>query len=331
MWATESKSASIRGEQAPALGVVKLLLDGQQRITTLYGVVRGRPPNFFEGNANTFSDLMFHLQDEKFEFYQPIKMKDDPLWVDVTDLMRKGNDGVGEIVEKLGATDKLGQYFGRLNRLLGILDINLHEEQIIGEDKSLDIVVDIFNRVNSGGTKLSKGDLALAKICADWPEARETMNQHLREWAKNGYDFNLDWLLRSVNTILTGEADTRWIGGAPTQFQVPVGADVPGGIDSEDEEAQIDALNNWVETLALPRGEVSFDYTDPETGTQLAVFDLAWPDGIQVGLTQPVAVLINEDRQTLRIAAKAGYKCFTREQDFRQYVSTEISPAGVVP
>ena len=101
MWATESKSASIRGEQAPALGVVKLLLDGQQRITTLYGVVRGRPPNFFEGNANTFSDLMFHLQDEKFEFYQPIRMKDDPLWVDVTDLMRKGNDGVGEIVRSL--------------------------------------------------------------------------------------------------------------------------------------------------------------------------------------------------------------------------------------
>ena len=29
-----------------------------------------------------------------------------------------------------------------------------------------DVVVDVFNRVNSGGTKLSKGDLALAKICA---------------------------------------------------------------------------------------------------------------------------------------------------------------------
>ena len=78
MWATESKAASIRGEQPPAPGVVKLLLDGQQRVTTLYGVVRGRPPTFFEGSPNTFSDLMFHLEDEKFEFYQPIRMKDDP-------------------------------------------------------------------------------------------------------------------------------------------------------------------------------------------------------------------------------------------------------------
>ena len=35
------------------------------------------------------------------------------------------------------------------------------------------LIVDIFNQVNSGGTKLSKGDLALAKIGAEWPQARE--------------------------------------------------------------------------------------------------------------------------------------------------------------
>ena len=72
-------------------------------------------------------------------------------------------------------------------------------------------MVDIFNRVNSGGTKLSKGDLALAKICADWPEARDTMKAKLKEWAKADYHFNLDWLLRSVNTALTGEAKFQFL------------------------------------------------------------------------------------------------------------------------
>ena len=67
-------------------------------------------------------------------------------------------------------------------------------------------MVDIFNRVNSGGTKLSKGDLALAKICADWPEGRDAMKAKLKEWTKADYHFTLDWLLRSVNTVLTGEA-----------------------------------------------------------------------------------------------------------------------------
>ena len=70
----------------------------------------------------------------------------------------------------------------------------------------MDVVVDIFNRVNSGGTKLSKGDLALAKICAEWPDARAEMKKRLEKWKKAGYNFRLEWLLRCINTILTGEA-----------------------------------------------------------------------------------------------------------------------------
>src|SRR5947209_361788 len=71
----------------------------------------------------------------------------------------------------------VGEYVGRLSRLLGVTDVDLHVEveEVTGTDKTLDVVVDIFNQVNSGGTKLSKEDLAMAEICADWPEARDTM------------------------------------------------------------------------------------------------------------------------------------------------------------
>ncbi len=123
---------------------------------------------------------------------------------------QKGHAGLGEFVARLSQSPahaaKVGDYVGRMGQLLGILDIELHVEEVTGADKSLDVVVDIFNRVNSGGTKLSKGDLALAKICADWLEARDTMKQALQHWAMSGYHFTLDWLLRSVNTVLTGEA-----------------------------------------------------------------------------------------------------------------------------
>ena len=51
VWATESKTATHRGDGVLAAGVVKLLLDGQQRMTALYGVVRGRAPKCFDGNA----------------------------------------------------------------------------------------------------------------------------------------------------------------------------------------------------------------------------------------------------------------------------------------
>lgn len=215
VWATESEGAPHRGDAQLAPGVVKLLLDGQQRMTTLYGVIRGIPPKFFDGNGQAFTGLRFHLEDERFEFWQPVKMRDDRRWVDVTELMQKGTDGLGAFVASLSqdpdTAEKVGEYVGRLSRILGIADIDLHIEEVTGKDKSIDVVVDIFNRVNSGGTKLSKGDLALAKICAEWPEGRDTMKHSLQGWQENGFHFNLDWLLRNVNTIITGEAKFQYL------------------------------------------------------------------------------------------------------------------------
>lgn len=83
---------------------------------------------------------------------------------------------------------------------------NFHIENVTGSDKTVDIVVDIFNKVNSGGTKLSKGDLALARVCAEWPDARQELRSALKDWERAGYHFKMDWLLRNVNTVLTGEA-----------------------------------------------------------------------------------------------------------------------------
>jgi hypothetical protein len=526
-------------------------------------------------------------------------MQDDPLWIDVTELMQKGTVGLGEFVTRLTnapeLTAKVGRYVGRLSSLLGIIEVDLHIEEVTGPDKTLDVVVDIFNRVNSGGTKLSKGDLALAKICADWPEARDTMNFKLREWANAGFHFNLDWLLRSVNTTLTGEAkfqflheksaediqdglkratkhvdtslnlisgrlgldhdqvffgrfgvpvmvryldqrsgpmeakeqdkllfwfvqagmwgrfsgstesfidqdlaalegndggldklleqlrlwhgglraepghftgwslgarfypvlylltrmgesrdwgtglplkanllgrmsrlevhhifpkaqlykrkfkrpevnalsnfcfltkdtnldisdrlpekyfpeieaahpgalasqwiptdpelwkienfgeflearktllaaelnqrmedllhgDARWLAGSAAT--VPAVTEVTGGITSEEEEEQLEMINGWMEQQGLPRGSLAYDFADAATGEQKAVFDLAWPNGIQEELSQPVAVLLNESTETIGIASQAGYRCFTGIEEFRRYVENDILARG---
>jgi len=215
VWVTESASAIHRGDALLAQGMVKLLLDGQQRMTSLYGVVRGQPPKFFDGNKQAFTGLYFNLESEVLSFYMPTIMKDDPLWIDVTELMKKGTTGIGEYFTELAKKPELasltGKYVGRLSKLLSITETDLHVEEVTGTDKTIDVVVDIFNHVNSGGIKLSKGDLALAKICAEWPEARETMKTKLKEWENAGYNFNLDWLLRSVNTVLTGEAKFQFL------------------------------------------------------------------------------------------------------------------------
>jgi len=207
VWVTKSEGASARGDAALQPGVVKLLLDGQQRITTLYGIIRGRPPKFFDGNEQAFTGLYFNLEDESFEFYAPAKMKGNPMWFNVKDLMNKGiGHSISELHKNPNCTTELDKYIGRLTNLYNIKDVDFHVEEVTGEDRTIDVVVDIFNKVNSGGTKLSKGDLALAKVCAEWPNARHEMRALLEKWEKAGFYFKLEWLLRVVNSIMTGKA-----------------------------------------------------------------------------------------------------------------------------
>jgi hypothetical protein len=221
VWATESVTAEYRGDGPIAHGIVKLLLDGQQRISTLYGIIRGRVPEFFDGNEDALRGLYFNVESEEFSFFQPVKMAGDPLWLDVTQLMKAGNDGIGEYISRFSAhptaASSIATFLGRINALLGIKDIELHIEEVTGQDKTVEVVVDIFNRVNSGGTKLSKGDLALAKICGEWPEGRDKMKVALERWGGAGYHFKIDWVLRSVNTIATGEALFVHLDGLPIE------------------------------------------------------------------------------------------------------------------
>ena len=189
----------------------ELLLDGQQRVTSLYGVIKGKPPKFFSGNPRAFKDLHFHVLDQKFEFYQPIKMKDDHLWFDVTKVMQVGVGGIEDLIEDHRAMieepPKYPKIYGPLSRLLGVKDKNFHVEQIEHESEDVDKVVDIFNRLNSAGTRLSKGDLALAKVSAQWSNVRSEMRNAVGKWNKHG--FSLDWLLRCVNAVVNGEADFK--------------------------------------------------------------------------------------------------------------------------
>lgn len=251
VWQT-SGDAKQRGGLADANSTIKLLLDGQQRATSLYGVIRGKPPAFFEGNEKAFTGLHFNVVDQVFEFYAPTKMKGDPAWINVSELM---GQGIGPFIARATAlagdsSDLVGTYVGRLSQLIAIKEKDLHIEDVSGSDKNIDIVVDIFNRVNSGGTKLSKGDLTLAKICAHWPEAREQMNSAIADWHNAGFDFRLDWLLRVMNATATGKA----------LFTFMADLDVPSLQTALDKSRKY--VNAWLDIiggrLGLDHGRVLF-------------------------------------------------------------------------
>ena len=214
VWDTTSENARVRGGSMGAPGSISLLLDGQQRITSLYGIIKGNPPPFFEGNENAFLNLYFNMETETFEFYGPVRMRDNPLWVSVTKVMQ---EGITPFVNALFHHDELKTkaeiYITRLTKLTAIKSVEIHIDQIVGTDKTVDEVVDIFNRVNSSGTKLSSGDLALAKMCVEWEQARAELNRRLEKWKTAGFSFRLDWLIRCLNGLLTGEASFSHLAG----------------------------------------------------------------------------------------------------------------------
>lgn len=81
----------------------------------------------------------------------------------------------------------------------------VHNNQLINYylEKSTDIekVLNIFIRVNNGGTKLNYTDLLLSIAIAQWEkrDARQETNKFVDEINKigNGFDFNKDVLLKA--------------------------------------------------------------------------------------------------------------------------------------
>ena len=207
-WTTRADQVEVRGiEQSRTGSAIELLLDGQQRVTSLYGLIRGTPPSFFEGNAKAFTDLYFSLSDEEFEFFAPVRMRNNPLWVSVHSLFVDGSSWITPLVANSDYAERQGEYLQRGLKVGQIQNVDLPILPVTGDDKTTEVVVDIFNRVNSGGTKLSKGDLALARIGAYWPEVRIEMQQRLAKWGRVDFKANLDWLLRCMNVIINNSSE----------------------------------------------------------------------------------------------------------------------------
>ena len=125
-----------------------------------------------------------------------------------------------------------------------------------------------------------------------------------------------------IESLYAGEVPaTQVVSEDITQRKVET---VPGSIFGADEEELLLDCATWVESKGLPSGEIEYEFCDEETGQVLALLDLAWPNGLQPGLTQPVALVIDEDKEIEKILNKHGYKFFTAIDELKKYVKKEI-------
>ncbi len=94
----------------------------------------------------------------------------------------------------------------------------------------------------------------------------------------------------------------------------------PGGIVSQEEEAALVELNAWMIEHGFPAGTFNHEVIDQNSGQPVVILDLAWPDGIQQGFSQPVAVLLDEENATLKLANEYGFRYVTGVGEFKRYV-----------
>ena len=120
--------------------------------------------------------------------------------------------------------------------------------------------------------------------------------------------------------------------GAPLPAVLPVAPEIavaqaplPGGFADPEEEAMLREVSEWLQSRGLPAGELAYELVHTGTGAPIAVLDLAWPDGLQQGLSQPVALLIDEDEKVHEAANQAGFLFFTDVDTFRRYASERLA------
>jgi hypothetical protein len=131
-------------------------------------------------------------------------MEGDPLWIAVTPFLSKGITKFLEELHQLSDDRQLlyTKHLARFAQLDAIRNYPYNLDEV--GDKPINEIVEIFNWVNTGGTSLKKGDLALAHICAYWPEARETLRKASSEFEATRFSFDLEFLARCISSVAVG-------------------------------------------------------------------------------------------------------------------------------
>lgn len=234
----------------------RLLLDGQQRLTSLSAVIRGEPVSV-RGRKKPI-ELLFNLEhpdelavvtevnedgDDEDEDEERIddevdssedelqkrfermtfvvvtkKLEQQPHWVKVTEVFKSDSDR--PFLKRAGIKDlddpRSEKYSQRLARLRSIRKY-VYRMDILERTLSYDEVTEIFVRVNSLGAKLRSSDLALAQITAKWRGALKTFQAFHEQCVKAGFDLDLSIHLKNLVAFATGQSRFLTVGSLPVE------------------------------------------------------------------------------------------------------------------
>ena len=215
LWETnEPPEIKNRAIQPNKTGLTKVILDGQQRLTTLYLLIRGLIPPYYTEN-DLLTDprhLYFNLLSGEFQYYMKSKMDGNPIWQKVMDCYDPDKVDPIDIAEEYHHENDETDYktlVKNINRNLTCLKvIETKDLPILTVPSSarIDDAIEVFDRANSLGTKLTDAELVLTHITGKWSHCRKTMKEKMVQFKDEKFDLSLSFLTRCMVITLTDSA-----------------------------------------------------------------------------------------------------------------------------
>jgi len=184
------------------------ILDGQQRLSSLYIIFFGkykiRPPKAWHSKTQYFEeyDLYFDLNanlnsDDKFEFLKEpkqnyFKVKEIQNFYQEHLTEQELDENINEYIDHKQLSLSKRQ-IDNLFKLSQVFFIDKAIKSFIIDNNEND-ALEIFIRLNSGGTKLTKTDLVFSKIEASWPDAREKIDAQIEKMNPE-YAFSREFII----------------------------------------------------------------------------------------------------------------------------------------
>jgi hypothetical protein len=233
----------------------KLLLDGQQRLTSMSAVMRGEPiqlknrvrpieiafnldhpegpptdvlevdddapsPDGETSDEANPTDLDSRSVQERVQTLTFVvawrALLSDSHWIKVSDIFNP-NKTDWQLLKPLGLSPDDPKYDLYSKRIQKVRAIRSYPYvmQVLERDLSYEEVAEIFVRVNSLGMKLRGSDLALAQITARWPNSLELFEDFAEECERVWFTFDLGLLIRTLVVFATKQSRFRTVARIP--------------------------------------------------------------------------------------------------------------------
>lgn len=173
----------------------RLILDGQQRVTTLYISLTGRRPRWMQANGEV-PRIYFDVENEEFKAIKKFDNTKHRSSLCIRDIY---NSDIKSLIESSHDPDFFQQYHDRICNLFEILNYPYHISVV--DEPDVREVVEMFNALNSEGTRLSETDLALAIMVITWPSAKAEIERLVSKYKLMHFTFDKEFLVRCLNIV----------------------------------------------------------------------------------------------------------------------------------